>query len=519
MSLVFPSRGGEWHQWVFPLATGVCVGFALSGNVSFQSVWQRVRGWFWCALGQTSQGFRRRQGGDGEDEIVLEYPLSRLECARYGRQMILPEVCVSGQIAIRDGSVLVIGAGGLGSPALLYLAAAGIGRIGIVDGDTVDASNLHRQVIHQSAGVGMNKAESAADACRRLNPHICLEVFPRHLDPSWALEVINKFDIVVDATDNAPTRYLINDACVLSGTPLVSGSALRWEGQLSVLHLPTKPGTGADPNSERETPRGPCYRCLFPSPPVDPETGACDAHGVVGPAPGVIGVLQALEALKVLVFLSRGKEQDRGKGAEPLRGLLLFDGADGERPFRCVRMRGRRPDCTACGDLPAVKSLSDRASEYAFVCGSSGPLSLPSTAVMSPDTFLRDHMVTRRDADGKRVADGVKGALLVDVRPTPQHEAVRLPGAISIPLATLKERLGEEPLSKVLGPAACKDPVILMCRRGIDSATATQLLLQTANREGGGETVQEGPKINWRFQNLQGGLTGLQRLMPSLPVV
>jgi len=255
---------------------------------------------------------------------------SREELDRYARQMILPEVGPEGQARLKAASVLVVGAGGLGSPLLLYLAAAGVGRIGIVEDDVVELSNLQRQVLYASSDVGRPKAEVAAARLAELNPHVRVEPHPVRLTRDNALELFSRYDLVVDASDNFPTRYLANDAAVLSDRPLVYGAIQRFDGQVSLFHYQG----------------GPCYRCLFPKPPKPGSVPSCAQAGVFGVLPGVIGGLMATEALKLLLGIGR-----------PLSGrLLLYDGLEAE--FREVRVE-RDPACPVCGDEPTIRELTD----------------------------------------------------------------------------------------------------------------------------------------------------------------
>lgn len=258
------------------------------------------------------------------------------ELDRYARHIILPGVGAAGQLKLRQSSVLVVGAGGLGSPILLYLAAAGVGRIGIVEMDKVDISNLQRQVLYQTAEVGQPKAEAAKRHLSELNPHLQVDIYPIRLDSENALPTLELYDLVVDATDNFPTRYLVNDACVLLARPLVYGAIHQFEGQVSVFGYQG----------------GPCYRCLFPTPPKPGSIPSCAEAGVFGVLPGVIGSLMATEALKVLLQLG-----------EPLSGqLFLYDGL--YNTFRTVSFP-RQGECPVCGDHRSVTTLQD----YEIFCG------------------------------------------------------------------------------------------------------------------------------------------------------
>ncbi|HGY09865.1 MAG TPA: molybdopterin-synthase adenylyltransferase MoeB [Oceanithermus profundus] len=261
---------------------------------------------------------------------------SREELDRYARHMILPEVGPEGQARLKAASVLVVGAGGLGSPLLMYLAAAGVGRIGIVEDDVVDLSNLQRQVLYGTADVGRPKAEAAAERLAALNPHVRVEAHPHRLTSENALELFGSYDVIVDASDNFPTRYLVNDAAVLTDKPLVYGAIHRFDGQVSVFHHQG----------------GPCYRCLFPKPPKPGSVPSCAQAGVFGVLPGVVGSLMATEVLKLLLGIGR-----------PLSGrLLLYDGLEAE--FRELKV-ARDPACPVCGEHPTVHELVD----YEAFCG------------------------------------------------------------------------------------------------------------------------------------------------------
>ena len=282
--------------------------------------------------------------------------LSREQISRYSRQIVLPSFGIRSQSRLCQGSVLVIGAGGLGSPALLYLAAAGVGRIGIVDQDVVELSNIHRQIIHTEATVGVHKADSAAKAIRALNSSVHLEVFREGFSPKNALDITKGFDVVIDATDNAPSRYLVSDACAVSNIPLVSGASIGTDGQLTVYCY------GED---------GPCYRCLFPTAPAPQSCARCVDAGVLGVLPGIIGTMQALEAIKIIC-----------KVGEPMsRRLLLLDGLSGR--YQTVRLRSKRPECVACGEKREITGTSLPGYDYEAFTGQ-----LPNDAAPGPLTLI-----------------------------------------------------------------------------------------------------------------------------------
>src|SRR6267142_420576 len=293
-----------------------------------------------------------RDAGAPQAEMPGLLPmLSNEEVARYSRHLIMPEVGMTGQRKLKAASVLMIGTGGLGAPLGMYLAAAGVGRLGLVDFDVVDASNLQRQIIHGTKDVGRRKTESARDRMRDINPHIEIETHETRLTSQNALRLIRNYDIIVDGTDNFPTRYLVNDACVLSGKPNVYGSIFRFEGQASVF----------------ATEEGPCYRCLYPEPPPPGLVPSCAEGGVLGILPGLVGVIQATEAIKLIL----------GVG-EPLIGRLLLVDALAMN-FRTLKLK-KNPECPACGKHPTIKKLID----YEQFCG------IPAAAAQQPAANAND---------------------------------------------------------------------------------------------------------------------------------
>ncbi|KAF8936073.1 hypothetical protein BGZ58_004634 [Dissophora ornata] len=329
--------------------------------------------------------------------------LTNPEIARYGRQLILPGFGIQGQTDLRNCSMLVVGAGGLGSSCALYLGGSGVGRIGIVDHDTVDISNLHRQVIHNEARQGMSKAQSAALSIRLLNPHTQVVVHDIVLDSSNAQPIINAYDIVIDATDNVATRYLLNDACVLGKKPLVSGSALRLDGQLTIYNYRG----------------GPCYRCLFPTPPPSETVTNCSDGGVLGVVPGIVGCLQALEAIKIAT----------GMNALDPPSMTLFS-ANSPTMFRTVKLRKRKADCVVCGDSPTITALID----YVRFCGS-------SATDKTLDLFLIPFQERLTCEMYKKICDENVPHLLLDVRERVQFDICSLPSSFNIPLKDLPEQV------------------------------------------------------------------------------
>lgn len=371
--------------------------------------------------------------------------LSRDEILRYSRQLVLPELGVHGQLRLATVSVLIVGCGGLGCPLAQYLAAAGVGRLGLVDYDVVEVSNLARQVLHGEALAGQAKVYSAAASLRRLNSAVECVPYAQALTPDTALDLVRRYDVVADCSDNVPTRYLVNDACVLAGRPLVSASALRLEGQITVYHYDG----------------GPCYRCVFPQPPPAETVTNCADGGVLGVVTGVLGCLQALEVLKIAA----------GLGPSYSGSLLLFDALRGR--FRCIQLRSRRPDCAACGDRPTVTALQD----YEAFCGSSATDKCLSLQLLSPEERIS---VT----DYKQLLDAGSPHLLLDVRPPVEVDICRLPHALHIPLKHLEQRdagslrLLEEAIGKgkqgTQGGGAL--PIYVICKLGNDSQKAVKVL-------------------------------------------
>ena len=365
-------------------------------------------------------------GGSGA-AVATDLPtLGQEEVARYSRHLILPEVGMEGQRKLKAASVLCVGAGGLGAPVLLYLAAAGIGRIGIVDFDVVDLSNLQRQVVHGTADIGRTKLESARDAVKAINPHVEVELHSTALTSQNALELFAPYDVIIDGTDNFPTRYLVNDACVLLGKPNAYGSIFRFEGQASVF----------------ATKGGPCYRCLYPEPPPPGLVPSCAEGGVLGVLPGIIGVIQATEAIKIVL----------GAG-EPLVGrFLIYDAL--RMKFRELKLR-RDPECPVCGDNPTVTTLID----YEQFCGLKPAAGQSATAAAEIPTTTVEELKQRLDRKDDLV--------VLDVREPHEVDIVRIEGSTVIPLGDLPNRLDELDRSRDL---------VVHCKMGGRSAKAVTLL-------------------------------------------
>jgi len=374
--------------------------------------------------------------------------LTHAEFRRYSRHLIMPEVGLAGQEELRRGSVLVIGMGGLGSPVALYLAAAGVGRIGLVDFDLVDETNLQRQIIHGTKDIDRPKLHSARDRMLDVNPHIEVVLHEVAIDASNALAIMGDYDVIVDGTDNFPTRYLTNDACVLLGKPNVYGSIFRFEGQASVF----------------DAAQGPCYRCLFPEPPPPGLVPSCAEGGVLGVLPGVIGTIQATEAVKLVL----------GTGSPLIGRLLLYDAL--AMTFDEVELR-KNPDCPACGEHPTVTELID----YVQFCGLDPALELEPSWEITP-------------AELASAIEAGERPVLVDVREPHEWEIAHLDGATLIPPGNLLARMNE---------LSTADEIVLYCRTGERSTRALHLLREAGFR---------------RLKNLRGGINAWARTIdPSLP--
>ena len=397
-------------------------------------------------------------GGVAEDvnvpsiaERSQDITLTNEEIRRYSRHLIMPEVGMNGQKKLKAARVLLIGAGGLGAPAALYLAAAGVGHIGIVDFDVVDESNLQRQIIHSTETLGMSKLESAKKRLQGLNPDIEIITYETHLSSENALDIFADYDIIADGTDNFQTRYLVNDACVLLGKPNVYGSIFRFEGQASVFYAK----------------EGPCYRCLYPEPPPPGLVPSCAEGGVLGVLPGMIGVIQATEAVKLILGIG-----------EPLIGRLLLYDALG-MSFRTLKLR-KNPDCPICGEHPTQTELID----YDLFCGITPPPEIQEGPASDEITPLE---LKKRLENGEPV-------FVLDVRDPHEWDIAHLDGATLIPLGELPERLNELNTS---------DEIIVHCRSGVRSRKAINTLKQHGFR---------------KLKNLSGGiLRWSDEVDPSLP--
>jgi len=381
--------------------------------------------------------------------------LNAEEIKRYSRHLIMPEVGMDGQKKLKAGSVLCIGAGGLGSPAAMYLAAAGVGRIGMVDFDVVDFSNLQRQLLHGTSSVGRSKLDSAKDRLHDLNPHVEIDTYETTVTSDNALDLFRPYDVILDGTDNFPTRYLVNDACVLTGKPNAYGSIFRFEGQASVFG----------------TKEGPCYRCLYPEPPPPGLVPSCAEGGVLGVLPGIIGVIQATEAIKLIL----------GVG-EPLIGrFLIYDAL--KMRFRELKLR-KDPDCPVCGTHPTVTKLID----YEQFCGIR-----PEPAAAQPTGAAVNEWETT-SVDLKKRIDAGDDVFILDVREPNEYQICKIPGSVLIPLGELPRRYAELPKDK---------DIVAHCKMGGRSAKAMEFL-QTVGFK--------------RVKNLKGGiLDWIDKVDPSQP--
>ncbi|KAI0876315.1 adenylyltransferase [Hypoxylon argillaceum] len=392
-----------------------------------------------------------------------KWPLKEEEYTRYGRQLVLPSVGIAGQLRLKSAAVLVVGAGGLGCPAAAYLAGAGVGTLGVADGDTVEASNLHRQIAHSTARVGDKKVDSLIAYCRALNPGVRYVAHGAHLTPQNAAAIVGAYDVVLDCTDHPTSRYLVSDICVLLGKPLVSASALRTDGQLIVLNNP--------PAAQGEANGGPCYRCVFPKPPPADSVVSCGEGGILGPVVGVMGVLQALEAIKLIVAGCKDEATPKQPPAPP--SLLLFS-AYSPTPFRSMRMRGRRATCFACSasSTLTVEGLGSGSLDYVQFCGVTAPIN-----ILQPDERISATHYSSILENGA----GKKGWLL-DVREREHFDIANIPGAINVPFSTLQAKSRSTPngdahyMNWLLEDIGSDAPIYVVCRVGNDSQLVAKKL-------------------------------------------
>jgi molybdopterin/thiamine biosynthesis adenylyltransferase/rhodanese-related sulfurtransferase len=387
------------------------------------------------------------------DERLRNIDFSNDEIARYSRHLIMPEVTLEGQKRIKAASILCIGTGGLGSPIALYLAAAGLGRLGLVDFDVVDFSNLQRQILHGTDDVGRKKLNSAKDRIKAVNPNVQVDLHDCMFRSENAMQLVRDYDIVIDGTDNFPTRYLSNDVCVLAGKPNIYGSIFRFDGQCTVF----APHLG-----------GPCYRCMFPEPPPPGMVPSCAEGGVLGVLPGIIGVLQAIEAIKLII----------GLGDSLIGRLVSFDAL--KLRFREFKIR-KDPNCPICGDHPTIHELID----YDQFCG-----------IPQADAEAEKEMdvPTITASELRKKLDRKEKFVLVDVREPYEYDICNIPGSKLIPLGELPARLSE------LDSA---DDIVLHCKVGGRSAKALKILQEAGFR---------------KLSNLRGGITAWSdEVDPSVP--
>ncbi|KAF2808195.1 uncharacterized protein BDZ99DRAFT_509534 [Mytilinidion resinicola] len=450
---------------------------------------------------EASEGSSHQQNGD---KVVKLWPLDKHEYRRYGRQLIMPEIGLTGQLRLKSSSVLVVGAGGLGCPAAAYLAGAGVGMIGLIDGDTVEESNLHRQILHSTERVAMPKVDSAIASLRSLNPTVKYIPYHTRLTAEIALDIFEKYDVILDCTDTPASRYLISDACVLSQKPLVSASALRTDGQLMVLNNPPLPPGHAQ--------GGPCYRCVFPKPPPAASVVSCGDGGILGPVVGTMGVLQALETIKIIAkgiqrysdfdstYLQKGLPSgnsvpDPHRLSEP-PSLLLFS-AFSNPPFRSIRLRTRKAKCSACSAQTTVtrEALKSGSLDYVQFCGAVSPVdALAATERVSVEEYSRIR-------DGSIPAEDTKTMptehILVDVREKVQFELCNLDGSMNIPYSIVARSSSSEsgkPSSQApseddwvaqLRTLANDKPIYVVCRLGNDSQLAVRKMKEMGLDSGG----------------------------------
>ena len=383
-------------------------------------------------------------------DVQQQASLNKEEVLRYSRHLIMPEVGMEGQLKLKSARVLCIGAGGLGSPLSLYLAAAGVGTLGIVDFDVVDFTNLQRQIIHSTADVGRKKLDSAEETLKGINPHIEIVKYETRLSSANALDLFREFDVIADGTDNFPTRYLVNDACVLTAKPNVYGSIFRFEGQASVF----------------ATKEGPCYRCLYPEPPPPGLVPSCAEGGVLGILPGLVGVIQATETIKLIL----------GKG-DPLIGRLLLVDSLGMK-FRELKLR-KNPDCPACGTHPTVTQLIDY-NEFCGIRGEETPTPVSNIPLIHPEEL-------------KAKLDQGEDIFVLDVREPHEYQICNINGYL-IPLGDLPKRVHELDSSR---------EIVAHCRSGVRSGKAVEFLQQAGFK---------------KVKNLAGGILGwADKVDPSMP--
>ncbi|KAE9965901.1 hypothetical protein BLS_007342 [Venturia inaequalis] len=453
------------------------------------------------------------------EEPPNQWPLMQEEYKRYGRQLIMPEIGLQGQLRLKAAKVLIVGCGGLGCPAAMYLAGAGVGTIGLVDGDTVEESNLHRQVLHNEQRIGWAKVDSAMQGLKayvptflqnaillfqhwaiadqvvdRLNSAVTTVPYKTRLEPQNALQIFASYDVVLDCTDTPASRYLISDTCVLLGKPLVSASALRTEGQLMVLNYPSRPA--GDPGG------GPCYRCVFPKPPPPETVTSCGDGGILGPVVGIMGLLQSLETIKVITAGATTGDVNSStistsfaESSLSSPSLLLFSAYSAPQ-FRSIKLRTRKVTCAACSSQATItaNALTSGSMDYVQFCGLANPIN-----ILSPDERISapDYAETRKVTSilGKQHQ-------VIDVREKVQYDLCHLFGSVNIPFSQLSQLpssweaiLKDDEAKKVLQllkasfPRFEGDPVYVVCRLGNDSQVAVRKLKGLGLDNGGSTWV------------------------------
>ncbi|AET40262.1 Uba4p Ecym_5521 [Eremothecium cymbalariae DBVPG len=392
------------------------------------------------------ENFKLKKQLEQQREQKETLPMSLEEYSRYGRQMIVEQINgVEGQVKLREAKVLVIGAGGLGCPSLPYLVGAGVGHIGIVDDDIVDASNLHRQILHDSVKVGMLKCESAKQVLNKLNPHVQVATYPVRLDNKNAFQIMANYDIIMDCTDTPLARYLISDVAVNLGKTVVSASGLGTEGQLSIYNFKNV---------------GPCYRCFYPNPPPPGSVTSCQQGGVVGPCIGLVGVMMAVETMKVIL------ETYTVENFSPF--LIQYSGFP-QQSLRTFKMRGKKKDCISCGYNPTVtrEAIESGDVNYSNFCGGSRDFNV----------LADEERITVQQFQENYWLDDKKDYILLDVRPRLHYNVSHLPKTYNVTMKELKDMDGDlKELQKRIPRLTTERDIIVLCRHGNESRLATRVL-------------------------------------------
>ncbi|KAF2017637.1 molybdopterin biosynthesis protein moeB [Aaosphaeria arxii CBS 175.79] len=424
---------------------------------------------------------------DEQRPAASRWPLEPTEYKRYGRQLIMPQIGIQGQLRLKNASILIVGVGGLGCPAAAYLVGAGIGTVGLIDGDVVEESNLHRQILHSTARVGMTKVDSARVYLSSLNPNVNIIAHASRLTPETALQTVRPYDLVLDCTDTPASRYLISDTCVLLGKPLVSASALRTDGQLMVLNNPPLP--------PGEVQGGPCYRCVFPKPPPPESVVSCGDGGILGPVVGTMGVLQALEAIKVL---TRETDQSPVRSSTPDPPSLLIFSAYASPMFRSIRLRNRKAKCAACSAQASIsaEAITSGSLDYVQFCGAINPVdALKANERISVDNYAKVRLEVNPFTGTEPSKDS---HILVDVREKVQFDICNLEGSVNIPFSvvsstqapiTSSQNNGEQTPAVPEWVSALRShpekPIFIVCRLGNDSQISVKKMKELGLDNGG----------------------------------